>query len=107
MQRNENIVRYSLKEIKEKLAAGEDRTNWTKVDALTEEKLEAAIASDPDWKNIPADWWKEAQVIIPANKKSTTIRVDADVLEWFKQQGKGWQTQMNAVLRTYYKAHHS
>lgn len=37
-------------------------------------------------------------------KKHVGLRIDADVLEWFRGQGRGWQTRMNAVLRAYYEA---
>ncbi len=38
-------------------------------------------------------------------KVATSIRVDGDVMDWFRSQGRGWQTRMNAVLRAYAKAH--
>jgi len=38
-------------------------------------------------------------------KKSVTIRLDSDVVKWFKAQGKGWQTKMNWVLRLYFASH--
>ncbi|HEV2650765.1 MAG TPA: BrnA antitoxin family protein [Rhizomicrobium sp.] len=41
----------------------------------------------------------------PQRKKSVTIRLDGDVVKWFKGQGKGWQTKMNWVLRLYYASH--
>jgi uncharacterized protein (DUF4415 family) len=40
-------------------------------------------------------------------KKSTTIRLDAEVLDFFKAKGKGWQTKINAVLQEYVDAHHA
>jgi len=82
------------------------RTDWARVDALTDEEIEAAIASDPDAAPILDEaWFREAEIVIPATKVSTSIRVDNDVMGWFRQQGKGWQTRMNAVLRAYAKAH--
>ncbi len=41
----------------------------------------------------------------PGKKKSITIRLDADVVDWFKAHGKGWQTKMNWALRLYYASH--
>lgn len=41
----------------------------------------------------------------PGKKKSITIRLDADVVDWFKAHGKGWQTEMNWALRLYYASH--
>ena len=41
----------------------------------------------------------------PGTKKSVTIRIDEDIVKWFKAQGKGWQTKMNWVLRLYFASH--
>jgi uncharacterized protein (DUF4415 family) len=85
-------------------ARGEDRSDLARVRAMTEEELEAAIASDPDWKDVPEDWFKDAIPVMPGPKKLLSLRVDPDVLEWFRAQGPGYQTRMNAVLRAYMKA---
>ena len=81
-------------------------TDWARIDALTDEDIDRAIADDPD--AAPAmdeEWFRNAEVSIPALKVATSIRVDGDVMDWFKTQGRGWQTRMNAVLRAYAKAH--
>jgi uncharacterized protein (DUF4415 family) len=44
-------------------------------------------------------------LVLPPGKESVTLRVDQDVLDWFRKQGKGYQTRMNAVLRAYKEAH--
>ncbi len=49
-------------------------------------------------------FWKDAKVVWPETKQLTSLRIDPDVLIWFKAQGKGYQTRMNAVLRAYVKA---
>jgi uncharacterized protein (DUF4415 family) len=85
-------------------ARGQSKSDLARVRAMTEEELEAAIASDPDWKDIPADWFKDAIPVLPGPKKLLSLRVDPDVLEWFRAQGPGYQTRMNAVLRAYMKA---
>ena len=60
----------------------------------------------PPGPPLPDEFWKHAKVVFPNRpKESTTIRFDADILAWFKAQGKGYQTRMNAVLRSYYEAH--
>ncbi|MEO8325609.1 MAG: BrnA antitoxin family protein [Nitrospirota bacterium] len=54
---------------------------------------------------MPADFWKHAKVVYPESpKEQVTVRLDADILEWFKEQGRGYQTRMNAVLRSYVEA---
>jgi uncharacterized protein (DUF4415 family) len=54
---------------------------------------------------IPEAFWEEARPFIPPEKTSIHLRLDADVLEWFKAQGPGHLTRMNAVLRSYFEAH--
>lgn len=62
----------------------------------------------PPGPPLPTDFWKHAKVVYPDRPKiATTIRFDADILAWFKAQGRGYQTRMNAVLRSYYEAHHN
>jgi len=49
--------------------------------------------------------WAKSKVVVPSSKKSVHLRIDADVLEFFKHEGKGHLTRMNAVLRRYMEAH--
>jgi uncharacterized protein (DUF4415 family) len=76
------------------------KTNWTAVDALTDEQIEAAVRNDPDAVPLDVDW-SDAVLVIPSKKKAISIRVDEDVLDYFKRQGEGYQRRMNAVLRSY------
>ena len=77
-------------------------TDWKRVDTLTEKQLERAIAADPD-ADAPVDWTK-AHLVMPQRKESIHLRVDPDVLAWYRQQGHGYLTRMNAVLRAYMNA---
>lgn len=68
----------------------------------------AEIARIPDSRidflDIPeldAEFWETAEVAYPEPTKTVTIRLDRDVLAWFKSAGKGYQSRMNAVLRSY------
>jgi uncharacterized protein (DUF4415 family) len=75
------------------------KTDWAALKALTDEEIEASIANDPDWSE---DWhWSDAVLVIPPKKKAISIRVDEDVLDYFKHEGAGYQRRMNAVLRSY------
>jgi uncharacterized protein (DUF4415 family) len=76
------------------------KTDWARVDALTDEDIAKAVANDPDAAPIDIDW-SDAVLVIPARKKAISIRVDEDVLDYFKSQGDGYQRRMNAVLRSY------
>ena len=76
------------------------KTDWAAVDALTDEEIEAAVRNDPDAVPLDLDW-SDAVLVFPPKKTAISIRVDADVLDYFKQQGAGYQRRMNAVLRSY------
>jgi uncharacterized protein (DUF4415 family) len=94
----EHIVRYTLDEIREKVARGESQTDWARVDALTDEEIEAAMRDDPDWRDdMDVDWSKA--VWVPRKKKAISIRLDDDIVDFFQATGKGYQTRINAVLR--------
>lgn len=95
----ENIVRYSLDDIRRKVAEGEDKTDWARVNALSDEDILAAMRDDPDWAEFTDIDWSKAVVVYPAAKKAVSIRLDEDVIDFFKQGGPGYQTRMNAVLR--------
>jgi uncharacterized protein (DUF4415 family) len=97
MKNEKNIKRYTAKSLQAMRVQGKDQTDWNKVDQMTERKLEALIAeeSDEQWD------WTQAELINPGRKTAVHLRVDADVLRFFKQQGKGYQTRINAVLRTW------
>lgn len=76
------------------------KTDWAAVDALTDAQIEAAVRNDPD--AVPLDFdWSDAVLVIPPKKKAISIRVDEDVLDYFKHEGDGYQRRINAVLRSY------
>ena len=76
------------------------KTDWAAVDALTDQQIEEATRNDPDAVPLDIDW-SEAVLVIPPRKKAISIRVDEDVLDYFKHEGAGYQRRMNAVLRSY------
>ena len=68
------------------------------------EEIQNIPDSAIDTSDIPElddDFWQTAKMIVPIPKKSISIRLDGDVLDWFKGQGKGYQSMINNVLRTY------
>ena len=71
---------------------------------MTEAEIDAAAASDSDAPPTDESFWKDAHVVMPQPKRAISLRIDDDVLEWFKSQGRGYQTRMNAVLRAYMQA---
>jgi uncharacterized protein (DUF4415 family) len=76
------------------------KTDWAGVDALTDEEIETAVRSDPDAVPLDVDW-SEAILVIPPKKKAISIRLDEDVLDYFRKEGAGYQRRMNAVLRSF------
>ncbi len=65
-------------------------------------EIEAIKDKDIDYSDIPEaseDFWRRAELQMPRPKKGVYVRLDADVLDWPKSKGKGYQTRMNAMLR--------
>jgi uncharacterized protein (DUF4415 family) len=85
---------------------GRGSTDWDRVKAMTDEEVEAAAAADPDAPPLDEAFWQQARVVFPQQirKKHTGLRIHEDVLAWFRAQGRGYQTRMNAVLRAYVDA---
>ena len=100
MRKKSDTVRYTAKQIKSKMERGEDRTDWRKAKAMTGKKLEASIRADVDDVRGEPDW-TQAIMGVPAPKDHINIRIDHDVLEWFRANGRGYQTLMNNVLRAF------
>ena len=100
MAKKEHIVRYSAEELAEKIRRGETRTDWERVGAMTYEEIEADIAADPDEAGMVVDW-NSVTTEMPKPKVDVHMRVDGDVLDYFRKTGKGYQTRINAVLRSY------
>lgn len=79
-------------------------TDWEKLRQMTDEEIHAAVEADPDVAPTDANFWMNAKVVLPQRKEVVTMRLDADILEWFRQE-KGYQTKINAILRAYMTAH--
>ena len=102
MQTNERIVRYIAAEIDEMVRRGEDRTNYARLDAMTEEELEASIDHDEE-----GDADRSVVYVGIPGLKRFTLAVDPDVADWFQAQDGNARTRMNAVLRAHMKSHQS
>ncbi len=75
------------------------QTDWERVDAMSDEDIDTS-----DIPPLDETFFANAQVRLPERKVPITIRLDQDVLTWFKELGKGYQTRINAVLRMYVEA---
>jgi uncharacterized protein (DUF4415 family) len=80
-------------------------SDWERVDALPDEEIDLS-----DCPEISPEMF--AKAIVRRGIKSAppkvqlTLRIDNDVVEWFKSQGRGYQSRINALLRAYMEAHH-
>ena len=82
--------------MKVKSSQKKSRTDWDKLADMPD--------ADIDYSDIPPldkNFFKDGKLRLPKAKPLISIRIDPDVLEWFKSQGGGYQTRMNAVLRMY------
>jgi uncharacterized protein (DUF4415 family) len=99
-EKTTKITRCSWDEI------GKGNTDWEAFDRLTDAEIAADAAADPDVAPI-ADraWFEGASLVLPEPKQAVSLRIDSDVLRWFRDSGPGYQSRMNAVLREYASAH--
>jgi len=86
------------------VTASTDTTDWARLRALADEEVtfsaDAPATTPEDW----ADAVAHRGLPLPVRKQQIALRVDADVLAWYRAQGAGWQTRMNAVLRAFRNA---
>ncbi len=105
-KKREKLVQMTLDEIKRAHQHGDyGKTDWKRVEALTDEEIEEAVRNDPDAAPLlDKDFWKNAKIVKPRNKVDIHMRLDPDIVEFFKKEGPGYQSRINAVLRTYMEA---
>lgn len=87
-----DVVRYTSEEIREMIARGESQTDWERVENMRDKE----IITDEDSPEITEEMMARAEVI-RRSKEVATLRLDSEILAWFKAQGKGYQTRINAV----------
>ena len=71
----------------------------------TDAEITASIAGDPDWTEFEKVDWSKAEVVVPPKKQAISIRLDQDLIEFFRAQGPGYQRRINAVLRSFVREH--
>lgn len=91
------IVKYTAEDLRQ--MKGE--TDWARLAAEEAAGIEPELDEDEIGMEID---WASARLVIPQPKKAVSVRLDADVLDFFKAQGRGYQTRMNAVLRAWMEA---
>ena len=89
--------------MKKKLASAKSQTNFARLDKMKDEDIDLSDAPE-----ITPEMFAKAIVrrgLKPRTKTQLTLRVDSDVLEWYKKQGRGYQTKINMLLRAYMQEH--
>jgi len=100
MARKEHIVKYTDEELINLVKKEGTLSNWEKAASMTKAEIEASVASDSDEAEMVMDW-DNTTVELPQPKAVLNMRIDKDVLDFFRKTGKGYQSRINAILRSY------
>lgn len=100
MPKKAHTTRYTDNELTRLNEREGTRSDWAKAAKMTDVEIERLVVSDPDEDHMDVDW-DEATIELPHPKVVLNMRVDRDVLEFFRRSGKGYQSRINAVLRSY------
>jgi len=82
-----------------KTSPSKGRADLARLRRMTDAEIERT--SPRDLQNVPESMWEEARVVTPVEKQAISIRLDRDILEFFRASGPRYQSQINAVLRSY------
>lgn len=102
MPSNGRIVRASAEEVEAMCRRGESRSDWEAAQRMPQAEVERL--ADAEDGPLPEGWESTVEIGLPARKQAVHMRLDADVLEWFRAHGPGYQTRINAVLRSFVQA---
>ena len=81
------------------------RTDWARVRRQSDAAISRAVVQDPDAAPLAdAEWFRHAHIALPEKKTPVYIRLDGEVVKWFKEAGAGYQSRINAVLKAYVQA---
>jgi len=89
--------------MKKKTTSRKSGTDFKRLDAMTDADIDLS-----DIPEVTHEMFAKGVVrrgLKPVTKHQLTLRLDSDVIEWFKEQGNGYQTRMNALLRAYMEEH--
>jgi uncharacterized protein (DUF4415 family) len=86
--------------MKKNITTAESKTDYRRLSGMKDSEINYS-----DIPELDEAFFKNAKIVLPEPKEAVSIRLDKDVLKWFKSQGGGYQTKINAVLKTYVKAH--
>jgi uncharacterized protein (DUF4415 family) len=96
----EQIVTYTLEELRQLPS----QSDWARINAMTEDEIRRSEEGDPELEGLEDMDWSQAEWVDYRAKRPISIRLDADVLEYFKAAGPRYQSRINAVLKSYVRA---
>ncbi len=85
--------------MKEKTSIKRSKTDWHRLSKMKDKEINTSDVSE-----LGFDFFRHAELRLPRPKKMVSIRLDEDILSWFKRQGRGYQTKINEILKMYIKA---
>ena len=94
-----SIAKHTAAELRAMEKRGEIKSDWK---AAAEKPLPSGRDLDDAMDEID---WVTTELPKPRRKGHMTLRIDTDVLDWFRAQGKGYQSRINAILRRYFEQH--
>lgn len=97
--KDKDIVRYTRHDLPK------GKTHWVKVETMSEEEIETSAKTDLDNPRWTKKMLKSAVLNMPKKKVHVNIFLDKDIVDWFKSDGKGYQTRINSVLKSYVHKH--
>ncbi len=98
-RKSENTVKHTSTELRALRERGETKVDWKAAAAKA-----LPLGDNPDDAKEEIDW-ATTELPAPRRKRHTTLHLDADMIEWFRAQGRGYQTRINAILRSYFEQH--
>jgi uncharacterized protein (DUF4415 family) len=86
------------------------KTDWPRLQSMSEKDITQAAAGDPDALPLDDPFFEAARnlplsALLKEGKRQITLRLDAEILDWFRASGVGYQSRMNAVLKAYVQIH--
>ena len=100
MTRNSGISKHSASDLKAQHERGESRTSLARMPEEGSAGAEHAALRQLENDGVAPDWFQDARLVRPEVKKLLSLRLDNNVVDWFRNQGAGYQSRMNAVLRS-------
>lgn len=84
------------------------KTDWNRLERLGDAEIRKAAKADPDAAPVASsEWFRRAKLLEPQPKTPVSMRLDEDIVKWFRARGRGYQTRINAVLRAYVESRSS